>query len=222
MVVGRALAGAWQRVVQGAKQALEAPALEKELFRFSSPADLRVWETFQDADHGGCSSSTMTMAEDPPGTAVFQGVLSSELAAGGGRLQRGGYCGVRSKLRPGERYLDLEDFDTLCMRVKGDGRIYLANIRTDNWVTPPGEPLDIWQAPIPAVKDKWTDVELPLQQFLLTWKGRVVPEMPANAMERARVLSLGIVLTGGYGDLTVQPPGPFRLEFQRIHCKRTS
>eukprot|EP00976_Prorocentrum_cordatum_P085760 1186227-Prorocentrum_minimum.AAC.1 len=31
------------------------------------------------------------------------------------------------------------------MQMKGDGRPYLASIRTDNWAAPPGAPPDLWQ-----------------------------------------------------------------------------
>ncbi len=44
-----------------------------------------------------------------------------------------------------KEYLDLEDFDTLVFRVWGDGRKYLANLRTENWIV--GErSQDVWQA----------------------------------------------------------------------------
>jgi NADH dehydrogenase [ubiquinone] 1 alpha subcomplex assembly factor 1 len=41
--------------------------------------------------------------------------------------------------------LDLEDFESLVFRVKGDGRKYLANIRTENWLVGDASH-DIWQA----------------------------------------------------------------------------
>jgi hypothetical protein len=42
--------------------------------------------------------------------------------------------------------LDLDDFDTLVFRVRGDGRKYLANLRTENWIVGDEESRDIWQA----------------------------------------------------------------------------
>ena len=42
-------------------------------------------------------------------------------------------------------YIDLESYQSVVYRVRGDGRAYLANIRTDNWVV--GDTAeDIWQA----------------------------------------------------------------------------
>lgn len=39
----------------------------------------------------------------------------------------------------------LDEYDALVFRVLGDGRKYIANIRTDNWITG-GESHDVWQA----------------------------------------------------------------------------
>ena len=60
------------------------------------------------------------------------------------RLKRSGFAGMSVRAPDGD-YIDLDDFHSLVFRVKGDGRKYLANIRTDNWVV--GESTeDVWQA----------------------------------------------------------------------------
>ncbi len=60
------------------------------------------------------------------------------------RLKRSGFAGM-SVRAPSGSYIDLDDFHSLVFRVLGDGRPYLANIRTDNWVV--GETAeDVWQA----------------------------------------------------------------------------
>ena len=41
--------------------------------------------------------------------------------------------------------IDLEDFDNLVLRVKGDGRRYLASMRTDDWIAGERDD-DVWQA----------------------------------------------------------------------------
>lgn len=46
---------------------------------------------------------------------------------------------------PENQHLDLDDFHSLVFRVRGDGRKYLANIRTDNWVVGQSTE-DVWQA----------------------------------------------------------------------------
>jgi len=77
--------------------------------------------------------------------AELHGMYSREIGEGASLLlKRSGFAGMSSRARPDE-YIDLDDFHSLVFRVKGDGRKYLANIRTDNWVV--GESAeDVWQA----------------------------------------------------------------------------
>lgn len=92
------------------------------------------------------------------------------------------------------QYIDLDDFHSLVFKIKGDGRQYLANIRTDNWVV--GDTVDdVWQAFLFARKGEWHEVEIPFERFLLTWRGRVVDQ--EVEMNRGKILSLGISLVGG-------------------------
>ena len=43
------------------------------------------------------------------------------------------------------QYLDTEGFDALGFRVRGDGRMYIASLRTDNWIVGSNSH-DVWQA----------------------------------------------------------------------------
>ena len=47
----------------------------------------------------------------------------------------------------------LDEYDALVFRIFGDGRNYIANIRTDNWIIG-GKSDDVWQAFILARYDK--------------------------------------------------------------------
>ena len=55
----------------------------------------------------------------------------------------------------------------------GDGRPYVASLRTDNWAKERSEPPDLWQCFLFAPEGQWHTVKLPLKHFLLTHKGRV-------------------------------------------------
>ena len=61
-------------------------------------------------------------------------------------------------------------------------------------------------------KGEWQDVSIPLDRFLLTWRGRMV-EGDAQ-LQTARITSLSISVAGG--DLDSQPEGPFCLELDCI------
>jgi NADH dehydrogenase [ubiquinone] 1 alpha subcomplex assembly factor 1 len=60
-------------------------------------------------------------------TAVFEGELSTELTeANVHKMKRSGFSGIRTdKDMPP---LDLEAFDTLAFRLRGDGRSYISNV----------------------------------------------------------------------------------------------
>ena len=41
--------------------------------------------------------------------------------------------------------LDIDEYDHVVFRVQGDGRKYIANLRTENWLVG-GRSHDVWQA----------------------------------------------------------------------------
>lgn len=41
--------------------------------------------------------------------------------------------------------LDIDEYDHMVFRVHGDGRKYIANLRTENWLVG-GRSHDVWQA----------------------------------------------------------------------------
>jgi hypothetical protein len=59
------------------------------------------------------------------------------------------------------------------VQVRGDGRPYVASLRTDNWAKSEVDPPDLWQAFLFAPAGQWHTVQIPLTRFLLTHKGRV-------------------------------------------------
>lgn len=63
---------------------------------------------------------------------------------------------------------------------------------------------------------EWQDVEIPLQRFLLTWRGKLVETRVE--MNPRRVISLGISLAGGS---ELQPEGPFRLGLRAILARNS-
>lgn len=217
----RAIARVQSNVTRYIKEVGEVgPPEETALFRFSSPEETARWEVFTDTMLGGCSTASLTHRPEH-GDAIFEGELSSkkgEVQPGERVLRRSGFCGMRT-LSIGkwsdQSFIDLEPYNVLGFQVKGDGRPYIATIRTDNWAAPLGAPPDLWQAFLFSPPGVWTNVEIPFQRFLLTWRGRVI-EQP-RAMSSGRVLSLGISLA--LGD-KLQKPGPFQLELKGIHAAR--
>ncbi|KAK9803259.1 hypothetical protein WJX72_001399 [[Myrmecia] bisecta] len=208
----------WRRLVRNTQDFIQKvkdpyPPSSRQLFRFKSPEDLAAWNIFTDQEFGGLSTASLSSSAAYPGTANFAGEYSTELGVDAGdRIRRSGFAGIRSQ-ETGE-HIDLEPFDHLVFRVRGDGRKYIANIRTENWIVG-DRSHDIWQAYLFARKGVWQDVRVPLDRFLLTWKGKLVET--EVEMARQRVLSLGISLAGGED---LQPHGPFCLGLENIHAER--
>mmetsp|Transcript_19082 Transcript_19082/g.41785 ORF Transcript_19082/g.41785 Transcript_19082/m.41785 type:complete len:235 (-) Transcript_19082:330-1034(-) len=215
----------WRRAVSRVKQYVKdvsdhrAPE-ETALFSFKSQADCERWEVFTDSQMGGRSVAQLRF-DHGAGTALFSGELSGEkegVKPGQRVLRKTGFCGFRS-LPPDSwaagPYLDLEPYNVLGFKIKGDGRPYLASIRTENWAAPPGAPPDLWQAFVFAPPGEWKQVEVPFKRFVLTWRGRVI-EQPYE-MSTNRVVSLGISLA--MGD-KLQDPGRFALDLESIFAAR--
>lgn len=206
----------YRRLVQGLKRYVDQvnnpyPPTEKLLFSFATPSDIARWRAFSDAEYGGSSTAQLARCEDDKEAATFSGRYSTSIDGDNETLlQRSGFCGITSKAEEGV-YCNLDDFNTLVLRVRGDGRKYIANLRTENWVVGQARNHDIYQAFLFARAGEWQDVEIPLSRFLLTWKGRVVDELVH--MNRQRVTSVGLSLAGGS---QLQPDGEFRLDIRWI------
>jgi monofunctional biosynthetic peptidoglycan transglycosylase len=140
-----------------------------------------------DAVMGGRSWSSFTHG---PGFAVFAGEVSLE--------NGGGFASVRSA----PLGLDLSAADGLELRVRGDGRSYKLNLRTErsfDGVT--------WQARFETVVGEWRTVALPFTAFTPVHRGRPVPG--AAPLDRRRVETVGLLVSD-------RQAGPFRLEVARL------
>jgi Complex I intermediate-associated protein 30 (CIA30) len=61
---------------------------------------------------------------------------------------------------------------------------------------------------------EWSEVEIPLNRFLMTWRGKVLEQQVE--MHPGRITGLGISLAGG-DDL--QPEGPYSLGIEWIAAR---
>ena len=144
-------------------------------------------------------------------TSLFHGALSIDLVDSASRLRRSGFCGMRTRPLPPGRCLGLADLDQLVLRVRGDGRVYVASLRTEHAFAGPHEREDVWAAFLFAPKGIWAEVVLPMRRFLLTVNGRVASQSPD--VNPARVVGVGLALAVEPGG---EQPGPFCLELDWI------
>ncbi|XP_024370875.1 probable complex I intermediate-associated protein 30 [Physcomitrium patens] len=197
-----------------------APPSEQVLFRFASVADLSPWKVYSDHEHGGLSKASLELNKESGQTGVFSGTLSVDMPDDTNiRMKRSGFTGMRTSHE--DDCLDLEAFDTIAFRLKGDGRVYVSNIRTENWIGGLGaSPSNTWQAFVFAPAGEWSVVKIPFNKYLPTWRGKIIDSN--QDLNAARVTGMGLsVAADGGPEGAVQGPGKFRLELDWIKARRS-
>jgi monofunctional biosynthetic peptidoglycan transglycosylase len=168
------------------KEALQ-PVLE-----FAAPDSAQKWQAVNDGVMGGVSDGRFRITGDK--TLEFFGTLSLE--------NNGGFASVRTK--PAE--LGIKAGDIIVVRVKGDGREYVLNIYTKS-----RRMAFSYRAPLPTTQDAWTEVRVPLEDFIPTAFGRRVQGM--GPVEPDQINGLGFMLSD-------KKPGKFKLEVEWVKVER--
>ena len=132
---------------------LAALLVATTLLDFDDAADVALWRPVDDVVMGGVSRSTFEQAG--AGIARFRGNVSLE--------NFGGFASVRTPPR---------DWDTaraqaFLLRVRGDGKAYKFTVRTSD-----GFDGIQYQSRFIATAGEWTDVRLPVDGFVATFRGR--------------------------------------------------
>ena len=161
------------------------------LFTFAKPNTAAQWQTVNDGVMGGRSEGRFRINDEK--NLEFFGNLSL--------ANNGGFASVRSAGMP----QDLRNGDAIVIKVRGDGREYSLNLYTRG-----RRAAFSYRAGFQTTKDQWTEVSIPLSEFVATSFGRVIRNAPLNP---ARVSRLGFLL----GD---KKAGPFKLEVQSVGLKR--
>ena len=173
---------------------MNTPAADdKTVFDFQTATHTAAWQVVNDGVMGGVSTGGFRLAN---GVAVFQGEVSLE--------NNGGFASVRSL--PARH--DLAGYDTLVIRVRGDGRRYRFTARTDRSLDSA-----IYQTVFTTKKGEWEEHRLPLKQFVPTFRGRVLSGEPP--LDPAKVTSVGFLIAD-------KQAGSFRLEIAWIKATTRS
>lgn len=143
------------------------------LFDFSDPESVVPWAPINDGVMGGMSSSRLR--HDPAGHAGFSGQVSL--------ANNGGFASVRC--RPCA--LGRDDVAAYLLDVRGDGRRYKLNLRTDDGF----DGLN-YQARFDPPAGIWIICRFAAADFLPTWRGRPVPEAPP--LDTGRVRQIGLMI----------------------------
>lgn len=158
------------------------------LFDFADPTAVALWSPINDGVMGGVSSSQLRL--DPMGHAVFSGRVSFE--------NNGGFASVRCQ--PGE--LGRIGVTAYLLEVRGDGKRYKLNLRTDNSFDGIN-----YQTRFDPPAGIWTTCRLAIADFSPTWRGKPVPDAPP--LEISRVRQIGLMIAD-------RQEGPFELAIRSI------
>lgn len=166
---------------------------ERGIYSFDKPTPR--WKSVNDDVMGGISEGGYTWHDS--GVAVFSGSLSLE--------NNGGFSTMRSPAAD----MDLDGYDGLVMRVKGDGRSYNFSVmRSDRrWE------INNWRYPFETTDGEWTELRIPFRELVHTVMGRRVPgsgPLPAD-----QIRSFSFMIADKNTD-------PFRLEVDWIKAYRDS
>ncbi|XP_017504036.1 complex I intermediate-associated protein 30, mitochondrial isoform X2 [Manis javanica] len=103
------------------------------VWKFRGKEDLDKWIVTSDKTIGGRSEVFLQMGKNNR-SALLYGTLSSEVPQDG-ESGRSGYCAMVSRIPRGpfetKKSYDWSHFNTLCLRVRGDGRPWMVSIRED-------------------------------------------------------------------------------------------
>ena len=188
------LVGIWLFLFGSLSIGFASEPLRKPLMDFSDAAVARQWVSVNDNVMGGVSEGGFRITDDE--TLEFSGSLSLE--------NRGGFASIRT--RPAD--LNLDGYDTIALRVKGDGRTYYINLRTSS-----GRAAGSYRAPLKTQKGTWQEVRIPLKDFKYTAFGRRIAG--ADPLMANKVQSVGFTLSD-------KQAGFFRLEVDWISAAGTS
>ena len=163
---------------------IAAEPISKPVADFSDTAAAKKWLSVNDNVMGGVSEGSFRITEDK--TLEFSGKISLE--------NQGGFASIRTRSAD----LGLDGYDTIALRVKGDGRTYYLDLRTSTLFAAAS-----YRAPIETQKDAWREVRIPLKDFEYAAFGTRIPT--AEILRANKVQSVGFTLAD-------KQAGRFRLE----------
>lgn len=179
-----------------------APLPSLDLHTFATPDDMARFQVTTDRVLGGrteCGFGLKAYTHFVGG--VFSGTIEY---ADDNPDSRGGFAAFRTK--PDERERDLTPFQAVEMRVKTDGRRYVANFKSATH-----SPEHLWQMAVMTEPYAWVTVALPFSQLVLTRRGRV--DIAQSPLARDRVNGFGVLLADAHN-------GPFKFEVQWVRAIR--
>lgn len=146
------------------------------------------WNIVNDGVMGGISTSTLSINSDS--NLIFKGYLSLE--------NNGGFASSRMSIKKNI----LDNVKSFKIKFKGDGNTYKLRLRQDNKRVS-------YSCDFKSVKNKWTEVDIPIKDFKATWRGYSYPNY--SSIETDKINSIGLQISD-------KQEGNFTLEIKYIRA----
>jgi len=130
------------------------------LFEFKTAQEIEAWRIVNDGVMGGLSDSQVEWNEEK-GTLSFSGNVSLE--------NYGGFASTRTVPQD----FPIQNFKTIKLRVKGDGKKYKFRMRNSNRFDGIA-----YSKTFETTKGEWKEINLPISDFEATFRGRVYSDYP--------------------------------------------
>ncbi|XP_076841826.1 complex I intermediate-associated protein 30, mitochondrial [Brachyhypopomus gauderio] len=178
------------------------------LWEFRGPESLHRWVVSSDREIGGRSEAYVRLGRNNS-TCLLYGTLCS-VPPRDGETRYSGYCTLRSKQRLAsfdrKKHFDLTNFNTLHLRIRGDGRPWMVNISAETYFSHQRD--DMYSFFLYTRGGPyWQDVKIPFSKFFLSSRGRIQDDQHELWLDK--VNTIGFTL----GD---KADGPFQLEIDFI------
>ena len=136
---------------------------------FNTTSNLRNWYTVDDVVMGGRSNGDFYINEE--GHGVFTGTVSLE--------NNGGFSSLRYALSS----KDVSSFNTISLRLKGDGKAYQLRVKSDRRER-------VSYTYTFQTSGEWQWVNIPMEDMVPTWRGMRLnyPNFPAQSLEEIGIL----------------------------------
>ncbi|XP_075610576.1 complex I intermediate-associated protein 30, mitochondrial [Balearica regulorum gibbericeps] len=178
------------------------------LWEFRSQEDLNKWVISSDVEIGGKSEVYLKLGRNNQ-AALLYGTLNTEVPRDG-ETKYSGYCSMRAKPPVGsfarKKYYDWSNFNSLYLRVRGDGRPWMVNIYTDPYFSHQKDDLYNYFM-FTRGGPYWEEIKIPFSKFFLSSRGRVQDDQHPIWLDK--ICTLGFTI----GD---KVDGPFQLEIDFI------
>ncbi|XP_028677406.1 complex I intermediate-associated protein 30, mitochondrial [Erpetoichthys calabaricus] len=178
------------------------------VWEFRNQESLEQWVVSSDEEMGGKSKIYLRLSRNNQ-TALLYGNMCTEVPKDG-ETRYSGYCTLRSKQLLGafnvKTHHDWSNFNTLYLRIRGDGRPWMMNIATETYFQ--HQKNDMYNYFLYTRGGPyWQDVKIPFSKFFLTSRGRIQDDQHPLWLDK--INTLGFTL----GD---KADGPFHLEIDCI------